>query len=85
MKHSIRINGEVKEIDCELGSSRFDKHGREIFVNDRLKFKVGTRKHTGRVFLSTSMQFYIRDDNGTSVHNFEGLGLSFYDVEIVDD
>lgn len=30
MKHRIRINGEIKEIDCELGSGILDKHGREI-------------------------------------------------------
>lgn len=34
MKHKIRINGEVKEIDCELGSSILDKHGREIIEHD---------------------------------------------------
>lgn len=34
MKHNIRINGEVKEIDCELGSGVFDKNGREIFEGD---------------------------------------------------
>ena len=27
MKHRIRINGEVKELDCELGSGIFDKNG----------------------------------------------------------
>ena len=31
MKHNIRINGEVKEIDCELGSGILDKNGREFF------------------------------------------------------
>ena len=34
MKHNIRINGEVKEIDCELGSGIFDKNGHEIFEGD---------------------------------------------------
>jgi len=36
MKHNIRINGSVKEIDCELGSGIFDKHGREVFEGDIL-------------------------------------------------
>lgn len=39
MKHNIRINGEVKEIDCELGSGILDKHDNEIFEGDRVKFK----------------------------------------------
>ena len=37
MKHNIRINGEVKEIDCELGSGILDKNGREIFFGDKVK------------------------------------------------
>lgn len=39
MKHTIRINGEVKEIDCEIGSGILDKHGREIFEGDKVKFR----------------------------------------------
>lgn len=34
MKHNIRINGEIKEIDCELGSKLLDKNGREIIEGD---------------------------------------------------
>ena len=37
MKHNIRINGQVKEVDCEIGSGVFDKHGKEIFEGDRVK------------------------------------------------
>ena len=58
MKHNIRINGEVKEIDCELGSGILDKNGREIFEGDKVKFKAGTKIHTGKVFLSTKFHFY---------------------------
>lgn len=37
MKHNIRINGQVQELDCELGSGILDKNGREIFEGDRVK------------------------------------------------
>ena len=42
MKHNIRINGEVKEIDCELGSGILDKNWREIFEGN--KVRVGNKK-----------------------------------------
>ena len=37
MKHNIKINGEVQEIDCLLGSGRFESNGREIFEGDLVK------------------------------------------------
>ena len=37
MKHTIRIKGDIKTVDCELGSGVFDKHGKEIFEGDIIK------------------------------------------------
>lgn len=34
MKHTIRQNGQITQIDCELGSGIFDKNGIEIFEGD---------------------------------------------------
>lgn len=34
MKHNIRINGQVQELDCEIGTGICDKTGREIFEGD---------------------------------------------------
>ncbi len=46
MKHKVRINGEIKELDCELGSGIYDKHGREIFEGDVVKRYVNKRGRT---------------------------------------
>ena len=34
MTHTIRQHGQLTQIDCELGSDIFDKHGKEIFEGD---------------------------------------------------
>ena len=36
MKHNIRINGQVMQIDCQFGSGILDKNGREIFEGDKV-------------------------------------------------
>lgn len=38
MKHHIRINGQVQELDCEIGTGRLDCEGKEIFEGDKLEF-----------------------------------------------
>lgn len=38
MKHNIRINGKVQEIDCELGSGIKTEKGKEIFENDIIRY-----------------------------------------------
>lgn len=37
MKHNLRINGQVKTINFELGSGILDKNGNEIFFGDKVK------------------------------------------------
>lgn len=34
MKHTIRQNGQITQIDCEIGSGLFDKNGIEIIEGD---------------------------------------------------
>lgn len=58
MKYNIRINGEVKTIDCELGSGIFDKNGREIFDRDIVK-SIGEVDTTGFVIYTPLAQWYV--------------------------
>ena len=37
MKHNIRINGQVKQIDCQFGTDVTDKHQNIIFDGDFIK------------------------------------------------
>lgn len=41
MKYTIRQHGQLTQIDCELGSGRFDKNGREIIEGDKVKTPDG--------------------------------------------
>lgn len=41
MKHTIRQHGQLTQINCELGSDIFDKHGKEIIEGDLVKGAIG--------------------------------------------
>ena len=79
MKHNIRINGEIKAVDCDLGSGILDKNGREIFEGDKVRIKFYA--DMGAISLST-----IFFQNG--LFTLERELLKDYlssDLEIVDD
>lgn len=86
MKHNIRINGQVKEINCELGSGILDKNGREIFEGDWVKV---TPPWKGGDFVGIATysdgEFYIaKKDAKGNVISKHTLFTSPTDFEIVD-
>ncbi len=76
MKHNIRINGEIKEIDCELGSGVYDKNGNEIFEGDR----VTNGRHTLHVKFTCGslLIFNERDGEGYTIspHFAQGFEIA---------
>ena len=84
MKHRIRINGQVKEIDCELGSGILDKNGREIFEGDTIRYYNGSS--IGKILFSHSDFCVTRMVNGIECLPFlMEVNAIFKDLEIVDD
>lgn len=51
MKHNIRINGEVKEIDCDIYIGLHDKNGKKIFTGDKIRFWDDYEELVGTVVL----------------------------------
>lgn len=77
MKHNIRINGQVKEIDCELGSGILDENGREIFEGNKVSWLNGKKQ---------SPVYFV--NGGLVMHDWDGYHLLTdfpYELEIVDD
>lgn len=74
MKHNIRINGEVKEIDCELGSGILDKNGREIFEGDRVQICNGLGLKHQVFFISTNLSL-----DGKSLKRYNSSELEIVD------
>lgn len=84
MKHNIKINGEVKEIDCELGSGILDQNGREIFEGDTIRYYNGSS--TGKILFSQGDFCVTRMVNDVECLPFlMEVNAMFKDLEIVDD
>lgn len=83
MKHSIRINGEIKQIDCELSSGILDKHGNEIFEGDKVLF--GELEKEGVIILKKGAFYIAYQQDGKNLFClFCPLKTKgFIDVEIV--
>ena len=84
MKYRIRINGEIKEIDCELGSGVLDKNGREIFEGDTIRYY--NKSSTGKILFSQGNFCVTRMVNGVECLPFLlEVNAIFKDIETVDD
>ncbi len=81
MKHNVRINGQVKKIDCDLDSGRIDKNGRKIFESDKVKALTPNGDYEiGTVIFDTGT-FMWESDRWTTELDSGGI----YELEIVDD
>jgi len=60
MKHNIRINGKVQELDCELGSDILDKNGHEIFEGNLVK-TINIQGERVRPVVFKGGKFYLKD------------------------
>ena len=67
MKHNIRINGQVKEIDCELGSGLLDDNDREIFEGDIAKVVFDDDDTDAGKVVFHHGQFWILDQEWSDV------------------
>lgn len=66
MKHLVRINGQITELDCDLDSGIRDKIGRHIYESDVVRNHVGIecRVHYRDGALFTDYRPLHLDDNG---------------------
>ena len=60
MKHSIKINGKIKEINCQIGSGIFDKNNIEIFEDNKVKNISCTGEFISRIIFRNG-RFFLLD------------------------
>lgn len=63
MKHTIRRNGQLEELDFELGSGCFDLYGREIFEGDIVWVADGFISSDGTLLHWTRNKAFFRRGN----------------------
>ena len=83
MKRRIRINGAIKEIDCELGSGILDKNGREIFEGDKVKVNSPNTKNSVSKVWFDGTHFWLIPTKKIKHANTEGLPINPDYIEVV--
>ncbi len=79
MKRTIRINGLIKEIDCELGSGVYDKNGVELVEGDLVKVDVDAIRHSNEYGFG-EFEYNPPADNLTTVSYQCGEFVLMWDV-----
>lgn len=84
MKHTIRQNGQITQIDCELGSGLFDKNGKEIIEDDLVKMLM-TFDFDGIVFVRDK-NYHVYCSRGSFFiwHNDAEILLSDFDEDYLE-
>ena len=84
MKHSIRINGQVQQFDCELGSGIQDKNGIEIFEDNLVKMSL-TFDFDGIVFVRDKIyRVYFSRASFFVWHNDAEILLADFDEDYIE-
>lgn len=83
MKHNIRINGEIKEIDCELGSGIFDKNGNEIFEGDRVKVNTANAHNKFAIVAFHDCAFWLMVTDNSREADVGALPVASHQIEVV--
>lgn len=81
MKHHIRRDGVVISMDFELGSGCYDKHGAEIFENDKVKVNRYGAERTCHIRYSDNTFWLI--PTGKNKAEIGALPVSSDEIEVI--